>query len=80
MPIYDQEHEEETFIDMDGRQEEQEIHFFDVEYICEDCDYRWKTKKRASLSEEDRNGTDRWFVDDSNVCCPMCGSFNIARV
>ncbi len=59
---------------------EEEIHFFPIEYKCEDCDYRWKTKRKASLSDQDRTGTDRWFVDDSNVHCPMCGSCNITRV
>ncbi|MBU1077264.1 MAG: hypothetical protein KKH98_08225 [Spirochaetes bacterium] len=62
------------------QKEEEEIHFFSIEYKCEDCDYRWKTKRKASLSDEDRTGTDRWYVDDSNISCPMCGSCNTTRV
>ena len=86
MPLHEDEDQNEDEILINTEEEveeepaEEEVHFFPIEYKCEDCDYRWKTKRKASLTDEDRTGTDRWFVDDSNVHCPLCGSSNITRV
>jgi len=78
MPLNDEEFEDNNYL-YDKHHEEEEIHFFYIGYMCEDCDYRWKAKRQASLSDQDTTGSDRWFVDDSTVFCPMCGSSNITR-
>ena len=59
---------------------EDELHYFEVELQCEECDYRWRSKEKAYLSDEDRTGSDRWIVDDSTLLCPICGSQSITRV
>ncbi len=54
------------------------VRYIEVEYECENCNYRWRKTLKAHLSEENRRG-DRWDVDDLNVSCPMCGSTNVYR-
>ncbi len=80
MPLYDEEYEEDNLFNLEKPPDEDEIHFFNINYMCEDCNYRWKAKRQASLSDQDTTGSDRWFIDDSSVNCPMCGSSNITRV
>ena len=80
MPLYDEECEEDNLLNLEKSIEEEGIRFFNIRYMCEDCDYKWKTKRQASLSDQDTTGSDRWFVDDSSINCPMCGSSNITRV
>lgn len=80
MPLSDKEYEDDNLSEMESpKEEEEEIHFFHIGYMCEDCDYKWKAKRKAFLSDEDRTGSDRWVVDDSTMDCPMCGSSNITR-
>lgn len=74
---HEEESEEEE--NEEGEEGDEEIHFFHILYMCDDCNYRWKAKRKASLSDENMTGADRWFVDDSSMNCPMCGSSNITR-
>ncbi len=53
--------------------------YFTIDYKCEDCDYLWKAKQEAELSEENSQD-DQWVIDESNVSCPICGSYNISRL
>ncbi len=80
MPLNDYEDEDACNTGAGGQSEEDEIHFFHIGYMCDDCNYRWEAKRKASLSDEDTTGSDRWFIDDTSMNCPMCGSSNIIRV
>ena len=52
MPLNNQEFEDESLLGTEGNKgEDADIRFFDIEYSCEECDYRWRTKQKASLSE-----------------------------
>ncbi len=72
--IYDDIEESPDELDSEGS-----VRYVEVEYECENCNYRWKKQVKAYISEENRHGVDRWEVDDSNVVCPMCGSHEVYR-
>lgn len=82
---YDDEPLEEDEEELDEKEageedeEEEEQRFFNIEYKCEDCDYLWREKQKADLSD-DRSDDERWVIDDSKTLCPICGSSNITRM
>lgn len=80
MPLDEYEDDDFYNTEVKGKTEDEEIQFFHIGYMCDDCNYRWKAKRKASINDENTTGTDRWFIDDSSMNCPMCGSSNITRV
>lgn len=87
MTLFDSEFEEEDTEeeelsgsdDAEEKEEEDEHRFYTIEYKCEDCDYLWREKQKAHLSD-DNSDDERWVIDESNISCPICGSSNISRI
>lgn len=49
-----------------------------INFQCEDCDYRWREKRKPHLTDEDKTGT---FIEiDDDVQCPICGSNNVSII
>ncbi len=59
---YDDEEFDDEFEDEEGSEDET------ITFVCEDCDYRWKS---AVQMEDDE------YVSDELIC-PMCGSSNVS--
>lgn len=51
-----------------------------MEYVCEDCDYRWVAQMNVEFNENYNGENAPFTVDDTKVTCPMCGSNNCSRV
>lgn len=59
---------------------EDEIGTFSVEYICEECDYKWREDLKPELYDDFRGDDNGFDFDDSEITCPMCGSFLVSRL
>lgn len=65
---------DELGLPLEEEEEGDEATTVSLDYICEECDYRWSTLKDLSEREDDQ---DDYEEDVEN--CPMCGSTDVIR-
>ncbi len=73
--VEDEDLDDSDFDDSDYDDDEDK-EFVAVEYICEECDYRWSAMQVVD-NDDDFEDNDDILLDE--VTCPMCGSTDVIQ-